>query len=391
MASLNLSITSLDTPPKSVQTIEIDHNHNSNHNDNDTEHPTGQTDGTMAIRSGNNSDRDSGGGNLDLNLDLDLGDDYDYDRRGVVLFGKTLTELLGMGFKAASLLLLVVYLLAAFIIDFKRAEFLFIALCLVIACYAIVFYASKNQVFFEKLQDSTHAVLKKAETERVTGLIFLGVILAIMIIILAVTVDSSRNLVSLLGLLVCVLVTWLFSYAPRQVNWRPVVGSIFLQFLFGYFVIRTSWGLSAIQFLADQLTFLLAYTYAGSGFVFNWLTDSSLFGTPFQLANDAGTFTLGPPFFFNVLPQVIFFSALVSILYYLRVLPFLVRVIGKVFDILLCIIFPTVVLTTLFFFLRRDLKHRQVTFFPLSWAPVHLSRSLLLEIYLSARQKPLSL
>ena len=30
MASLNLSITSLDTPPKSVQTIEIDHNHNSN-------------------------------------------------------------------------------------------------------------------------------------------------------------------------------------------------------------------------------------------------------------------------------------------------------------------------------------------------------------------------
>jgi nucleoside permease NupC len=81
-----------------------------------------------------------------------------------------------------------------------------------------------------------------------------------------------------------------------------------MQFVLGYIVIRTSWGLTAMQFLADCVTTVLGYTYAGSEFVFGWLTDGSLFGRPFQLVDEEDGYFLGPPFFFNVLPTVIFLS-----------------------------------------------------------------------------------
>uniref|UniRef100_A0A7S1VSV7 Sodium/nucleoside cotransporter n=1 Tax=Grammatophora oceanica TaxID=210454 RepID=A0A7S1VSV7_9STRA len=85
--------------------------------------------------------------------------------------------------------------------------------------------------------------------------------------------------------------------------------------------------MTAIEFLSEQFTYLLGYTYAGSGFVFGYLVDGQLFGRPFQLV-DGDSYFLAPPFFFNVLPSVIFFSALVSMGYYLRILPFLVRKVG---------------------------------------------------------------
>ena len=111
-----------------------------------------------------------------------------------------------------------------------------------------------------------------------------------------------------------------------------------MQFIFGFIVIQTSWGLTAMEFLADIFTTLLGYTIAGSSFVFAWLTDGSLFGRPFQLApdeegNDMGVYFLGPPFFFNVLPTVIFFSALMSVGYYIRALPWLVKKVGKLLNI----------------------------------------------------------
>lgn len=96
-------------------------------------------------------------------------------------------------------------------------------------------------------------------------------------------------------------------------------------------VIRTSWGLNAIDFLSDIFETLLSYTVAGSSFVFSWLTDGSLFGRNFQLV-DGGEYNLGPPFFFNVLPSVIFFSSLMSVGYYVGALPWAVRKVGTYCD-----------------------------------------------------------
>ena len=85
----------------------------------------------------------------------------------------------------------------------------------------------------------------------------MGLLLGIAAILMAVTVRDGRNLVSLLGLVVFIFLTYIFSWKPSKVKWRPVVGALFFQFLFGWLVITTSWGLSAVQFLGDTLTTLL--------------------------------------------------------------------------------------------------------------------------------------
>mmetsp|Transcript_27818 Transcript_27818/g.76573 ORF Transcript_27818/g.76573 Transcript_27818/m.76573 type:complete len:592 (+) Transcript_27818:178-1953(+) len=225
-------------------------------------------------------------------------------------------------------ILLVVYLLAAFIIDFHRAIALFVITVVVIAYHVYYWWASNNEETIEWAEDQLVTYMKRVDTEWKAGLIFSALLIAIMVIIMAATVRDGRNMVSLFGMLVFLGLTWLFSWKPSAVMVRPVLGSIFIQFIFGYCVIRTSWGLEAMEFLSDVFTTLLGYTIAGSEFVFAWLTDGSLFGRPFQLANDGGVYFLGPPFFFSVLPTVIFFSALMSIGYYIRAIPWAVKKVG---------------------------------------------------------------
>jgi hypothetical protein len=243
------------------------------------------------------------------------------------LFSSAIRDMLYKGVTIVLALLLVAYLLAAFIIDFNRAIALFICTVLCIAWNIYAYWAKNNEETVAAREESLVSFFEKVDTDRQYGLAFGGALVAIMAIIMAVTVRDGRNMVSLFGLIVFVGLTWLFSWKPKKVKLRPVIGGIFIQFIFGYVVIRTSWGFDAIEFLADVFTKLLGYTVAGSSFVFAWLTDGSLFGTPFQLVN-GDAFTLGPPFFFNVLPSVIFFSALMSVGYYIRVIPWLVKKLG---------------------------------------------------------------
>lgn len=251
---------------------------------------------------------------------------FDWLAKGMDLFWKFLK----LGFA----ILVIVYLLAAFIIDFKRATALFVITVLVVVYHAYYFWTLKNEESVEKAEDSIQAFMTKVDTEPKYAMGFTGFLVLIMVIIVASTVRDGRNMLSLFGMLVFLSLTWLFSWKPTAVMARPVVGSLFIQFIFGYIVIRTSWGLEAMEFLSDIFTTLLGYTVAGSSFVFAWLTDGSLFGRPFQLApdadgNDMGVYFLGPPFFFNVLPTVIFFSSLMSVGYYIRALPWLVCKLGK--------------------------------------------------------------
>jgi hypothetical protein len=280
---------------------------------------------------------------------------------GALLFTSEIRDMLYKGATIMLALLLVAYLLAAFIIDFHRAIALFVCtvLCIVWNIYAYI--AKTNEEAFAAREESIISFFEKVDTDWKYGLAFAGALVAIMVLIMAITVRDGRNMVSLLGLFVFVGLTWLFSWKPKKVKMRPIVGGIFIQFVFGYVVIRTSWGFDAIEFLADVFTTLLGFTVAGSSFVFDWLTDGSLFGTPFQLIN-GDSFTLGPPFFFNVLPSVIFFSALMSVGYYIRVIPWLVKKLGtlpslRVFLVVFCVSYAcvlTYIFTRLAYFLSFD-------------------------------------
>jgi nucleoside transporter len=144
------------------------------------------------------------------------------------------------------------------------------------------------------------------------------------------TVDWAQRLIGLLGLLSFVLISWASSFKPREVKWRPVVGGILMQFVFGLIVLRTSWGFDAFDFLGTEISKLLDYVNAGTQFVFG-----GVLGAPpgiivvKDLAGNDVTLFFFKIFAVNILPTVIFFSALVSIMYHVGILQVIVRVIGR--------------------------------------------------------------
>ncbi|NWW54842.1 S28A1 protein, partial [Pedionomus torquatus] len=120
--------------------------------------------------------------------------------------------------------------------------------------------------------------------------------------------DTSRNpeqLISLAGF--CFLVLFLFACSKHHgaVSWRAVFWGLGLEFLFGLFVLRTSPGVQAFQWLGDQIQIFLGYTKAGSSFVF-------------------GNTLIEEVFAFQTLPIVVFFSCVMSILYYLGAMQWLI-------------------------------------------------------------------
>ncbi|XP_065498290.1 sodium/nucleoside cotransporter 1-like [Caloenas nicobarica] len=129
--------------------------------------------------------------------------------------------------------------------------------------------------------------------------------------------DTSRNpeqLISLAGF--CFLVLFLFACSKhhRAVSWRAVFWGLGLEFLFGLFVLRTTPGVQAFQWLGDQVQFFLGYTTAGSGFVF-------------------GNTLIQDVFAFQALPIIVFFSCMMSILYYLGIMQWLILKISWVLQV----------------------------------------------------------
>ncbi len=55
---------------------------------------------------------------------------------------------------------------------------------------------------------------------------------------------------------------------PPQVVWHTVISGLFLQFMFGLFVLRWKKGFQAAEFLGNQTVVFLEYTIAGSEFIF---------------------------------------------------------------------------------------------------------------------------
>ncbi|NXW90252.1 S28A1 protein, partial [Alopecoenas beccarii] len=129
--------------------------------------------------------------------------------------------------------------------------------------------------------------------------------------------DTSRNpeqLISLAGFCFLVLFLFAFSKHHRAVSWRAVFWGLGLEFLFGLFVLRTTPGVQAFQWLGDQVQFFLGYTTAGSGFVF-------------------GNTLIQDVFAFQALPIIVFFSCVMSILYYLGIMQWLILKISWILQV----------------------------------------------------------
>ena len=121
-------------------------------------------------------------------------------------------------------------------------------------------------------------------------------------------------LVSVLGYAVLFGCGILLSSDRRSIRWRTVIGAGSLQFLFGVLVLYVPAGKAALAQLSELVGAVIAYGDAGIDFVFGALND--------------GAASTGFIFAFQVLPVIVFFSSLISVLYFLRIMPAIVHVLG---------------------------------------------------------------
>ena len=124
---------------------------------------------------------------------------------------------------------------------------------------------------------------------------------------------------SLVGLLVLLGAGWLFSTNRRAINWRTVGWGVALQLIFAVIILKTTPGRWVFDQLNGAVVVLLSFQYDGAQFVFNAL------GVPPGKPGSMGFF-----FAFQVLTTIIFFSSLISVLYYLGVMQKIVLFFAKI-------------------------------------------------------------
>ncbi|NLF30243.1 MAG: nucleoside transporter [Planctomycetes bacterium] len=126
------------------------------------------------------------------------------------------------------------------------------------------------------------------------------------------------NLVSVLGLLVLMAIAWALSRQRGRVNVRCVAAGVALQLALGAVVFLAPPSRAVFAWINDLTIEVLAACQAGQAFVFGSLADPEAVGG-FSLATQA-------------LPLIIFFSALMGLLYYAGIMPAIIRAFAWVFS-----------------------------------------------------------
>ncbi len=136
---------------------------------------------------------------------------------------------------------------------------------------------------------------------------------------------QSYNLVSLSGIPVLLFIAWLLSSDKRHLNWRLIGWGLALQFTFAAFIFLFPPGVKVFVWLNDIVVAVMDSATAGSKFVFGRLA------LPPGTVDESGAESLGFFLAFQGLSSIVFFSALIAILYYVGIMPWLVRSFARIF------------------------------------------------------------
>ncbi len=117
-----------------------------------------------------------------------------------------------------------------------------------------------------------------------------------------------------LGLAVLIGIATLFSSDRRRIQWHIVGAGVTLQIVFALLVLKTVPGNLLFSWIGQGFAQLLNFTSAGAQFIFGPL--------------GSATGPVGVVFAFQILPTIIFFGSIMSVLYYLKLVQPVVRVIG---------------------------------------------------------------
>jgi len=128
-------------------------------------------------------------------------------------------------------------------------------------------------------------------------------------------VEHNRYL-NILGIAFILFIAWLFSRKKSKINFRLVLGALFFHFLTGLLVLKFSWGKYLLEKVAFGVEKIYLCANEGLSFVFGALANESM--------------PWGVIFAVKILPVIIFFGALMALLYHFRIIQFFVLAISYI-------------------------------------------------------------
>jgi len=134
------------------------------------------------------------------------------------------------------------------------------------------------------------------------------------------------NAVSFVGLFVLMFIAWVFSADRRRVNWRALGWGTALQLVLGVLVFRVPAGRKLFLWINDLVCQVLEAAAAGQKFVFGPLA------IPPGQTSESGQKSLGFILATQGFPTIIFFAALMGLLYYLGIMQAIIRAFAWVFS-----------------------------------------------------------
>ncbi|EGT3617236.1 NupC/NupG family nucleoside CNT transporter [Clostridium perfringens] len=122
-----------------------------------------------------------------------------------------------------------------------------------------------------------------------------------------------KYIIGVIGLVVILALAWIGSSDKKNIKYKPVIIMLILQFILGFVLLNTELGNYIVGGISNGFEVLLKCAGEGVNFVFGGLVNANQFS-----------------FFISVLLPIIFISALIGILQYLKILPVIVKCIGLV-------------------------------------------------------------
>lgn len=116
----------------------------------------------------------------------------------------------------------------------------------------------------------------------------------------------------IIGIIVLLGIAYLLSSERKAIKWKTILIGLSLQFVLAFGVLKIGWVKQVFNVMGGFFTAVLEFTESGSLFLFGNLIDAS---NP----------TIGYVFALQILPTIVFFSALTSILYYFGIIQRVVK------------------------------------------------------------------
>lgn len=145
----------------------------------------------------------------------------------------------------------------------------------------------------------------------VMKLLAVAVVLAAFLVWIIIDSKGSRiRLRSVAGMAMFIVLAVIFSANPGRIKWRPVICALILQFCIGLIVLKWPAGHSAFRWLSNKVVRFLDYTMDGTKFTYGFVA------APPNICGFGGAFI------YTSLQIIIYFGAIVGVLYYLGIIEF---------------------------------------------------------------------